>query len=149
ELAIPLYVGAQAHGAAEGDDLEDAAQRIPGLLGAVDGLDHRALRRGICAAHLGFLGAAADLIPGDLECADVHAADLRDAAQYADAELAEQALGDAGDRDARGGFPRARALEHVADVTVPVLHSARQVGVAGTRPRDGLGRGARGRLAHG
>ena len=44
--------------------------------------------------------------------------------------VAEQLAGDRADRDARRGLARARALEHVADVVVAVLHDAGEIGVA-------------------
>ena len=49
----------------------------------------------------------------------------------------EQLLGDGPGGDACGGFPRARAFEDVAHVVAAVLGHARQIGVAGTRTRDG------------
>ena len=58
ELAVPLDVRAQAHGAAEGDHLEDPAQGIAGSLGLVDRLDHAPLRLGVRAADFGGLGTA-------------------------------------------------------------------------------------------
>ena len=52
------------------------------------------------------------------------------------AEVLQELAGDRADRDARGGFARARALEHVAHVVVAVLDDAGQVGVARSRARD-------------
>ena len=46
---------------------------------------------------------------------------------------AEQPLRDRPDGHARRGLPRRRALEHVAHVVQPVLHDARQIGVAWPR----------------
>ena len=56
--------------------------------------------------------------------------------------LREQLPGDGADGDPRRRFARAGALEHVADVVVPVLERAGEVGVAGTRPRDRPARSA-------
>src|SRR5207245_2432507 len=67
ELAVPLDVGAQAHGAAEGNHLEDPAQRIAGSLGLVYRLDHAPLRLGVRAADFGGLGAAPQLFPRDFQ----------------------------------------------------------------------------------
>ena len=47
-----------------------------------------------------------------------------------DADVREQLARDGAGGDARGGFARAGALEHVADVVVAVLERAGQVGVA-------------------
>ena len=49
---VPLDVGAQADRAAEGDDLEDPAQRVSLGLGVVDGLGDPPLRPPIGAADL-------------------------------------------------------------------------------------------------
>src|SRR5215813_12863696 len=148
ELAVPLHVGAEADGAVEGDDFEDAPQGVACRLGPIDSLDHGALGRGIGAADLRGFSAGADLFPRKHEGADVHTTDFRDVAQDGNAELAEDALGHACYRHAGGGLPRARALQHVAAVAVPVLHGPRQIGVPGPRPRHRLGGRARGRLAH-
>ena len=50
----------------------------------------------------------------------------------------EQRLRDRAGRDDHRRVPRARALERVARVVVPVLHDAGEVGVAGPRQRDRL-----------
>src|SRR5262249_23110419 len=135
ELAVPLHVGAEADGAVEGDDFEDAPQGVACRLGPIDGFDHGALGRGIGATDLRGFSASTDLFPRKLQGADVHATDFRDVAQDGDPELTEDALGHARYRHAGGGLPRARALQHVADVAVPVLHGPRQIGVPRPGPR--------------
>jgi len=50
---------------------------------------------------------------------------------HADAERGEEAAGDRTGGDAGGGLTRAGPLEHVADVFVPVLLRADEVGVTG------------------
>ena len=60
-----------------------------------------------------------------------------DVADDVGADAPEQLAGDGADGDARSRFARAGALEHVADVVVPVLDDAGEIGVPGPRPRDG------------
>src|SRR5438445_3663242 len=150
EAAVPLYVRAQSHWAAERDHFEHAAERVTLATGLVDRLDHRGLGGGIGAAHLRGFGAPAQLLPGQIEVrGDVDAADLGDVAESRDAELVEQPP-----RHSRHGHPGGRlagagALEDVADVAVAVLHGAGEVGVARPRSSDlllgdaGLGRADR------
>src|SRR5256712_1887033 len=143
EPAVPLHVGAEPHGAAEGDDLEHAPERVALLAGGVDRLDHRRLGGRIGAADLGGLGAPGELLPRDLEVGgDADPPDLGDMAQDRDPELVEHPLRHARDRHARGRLARARALEDVPDVVVAVLHGAGEVGVARPWSRDLLLRGA-------
>jgi hypothetical protein len=85
--------------------------------------------------------AQPDLLPWDLERPDVHATDLGHVAQDRDAEFGEQPLADRRHRDPGSRFPRAGALEHVADVVMTILHGPRQIGMAGTRAGHGLGGG--------
>src|SRR5438067_2123288 len=108
--------------------------------------DFSGLGRGIRAADLGALRAARELVPGDAELTDARAADLGDVAQDRDAELRQQALGHAGHGHARGRLAGAGALQHVADVTMAVLHGAGEIGMSGPRPRHFLLR--RARLGH-
>ena len=75
-------------------------------------------------------------------------ADGRDVAGDADAELRQQLAGERAGGDARRGFAGAGALEHVADVVVPVLERAGEIGVAGPRPRDVGAVGAGGAFRH-
>src|SRR5207245_11147563 len=65
EPAIPLHVGAEPHGAAEGDDLEHAPERVALLAGGVDRLDHRRLGGRLGAADLGGLGPPGEPLPRD------------------------------------------------------------------------------------
>src|SRR5712692_10631415 len=140
QLAVPLDVGAEPHRAAQRHHFEDPAERVARRLGPVDGVDHRALGLRVGAAYFRFLGASPDLVPRQLERADADAADLDHMAEDRDPELAQELLGHAGHRDPGRGLAGARALEHVPDVVVGVLHGPRQVGVARARPGHGLGR---------
>src|SRR5213080_3637686 len=125
EPAVPLHVGAEPHGAAEGDDLEHAPERVALLSSGVDRLEHRRLGGRIGAADLGGLGAPGELLPRDLEVGgDADPSDLGDMAQDRDPELVEHPLRHARDRHARGRLARARTLEDVPDVVVAILHGA-------------------------
>jgi hypothetical protein len=52
ELAVPLRVATQAGGHADGSHLEDAAQRLAGLLGRIDACFHALGGLRVGAAHL-------------------------------------------------------------------------------------------------
>ena len=104
-----LGVRAEAGRAALGDDLDDAAERVAVLAGRV-----RRLAHAVVAAR---------------------AADLERPARDGDADRRQQRLRDRAGRDVRRRVARARALERVADVVVPVLEHAREIGVAGARQR--------------
>src|SRR5688500_453341 len=133
EATIPLHIGAETDRAADGHRLEDAAQGVTLLLGAVDGRDDGLFRGRIGAADLGCLRTPLDLVPGNGQVADAHAADLGHVAEDRDSEFGEQATGDAGHRHSRGGLPGARTLQHVPDVAVPVLHGASEISMPWSR----------------
>ena len=59
-------------------------------------------------------------------------------AQHLDAKVAEQLARNTSRRHARRRLTRGRSLEHVADVGVPVLQGAGEVGVARPETGDGL-----------
>ena len=144
ETPIPLHVGAEPDRTAEGDDLEDATQRVALGLRVVDGRDDGRLGLRMSAADLRGLRALLDLVPRHLEVEGrSDAADLGDVTEDRDPEFRQQALGHARHRDPRGRLASAGALEHVADVAVAVLHRAREVCVPGARARHFLVRGAR------
>src|SRR5439155_316946 len=96
-----------------GDPPADAAERV--TIGA------SRIRR---LAHALVAGGAADLDrpPGD------H-----------DSQLGQQCLRDRAGGDVDGGVPRARALERIAHVFMPVFQDTGQVRVTGPREGDGLG----------
>ena len=134
EPPVPLHVGAEADRAAQGDDLEDAAQRVAGRLGRVDGLDHGApRRRDRRSGPRDGLRAPPDLLPGEVERADAHAADLGDVAQDRDAELREQPL---------GRLPRRRPAPSSRARSSARARCGCRDGRTSWRPRGRRGRGA-------
>ena len=74
-------------------------------------------------------------ILGDIR---THAADGKRVAVEGDAELVEEALGDAGNGNAGGGLAGAGAFEDVADVVEAVLDGAGEVSMTGAEARDAL-----------
>ena len=69
-------------------------------------------------------------------------ADARDVAEHVDSKRRQNLLGQPADRHPRRGLARRRPLEHVANIFEIVFEHARQVGMAGPRPRDDFGRAA-------
>jgi len=125
----------EARGDAPSHDLDDASQRVAGGLGRVDPRDHLALGLGVEAAHGAAIGGG---VQGSGERGagpGGHPPDLRDVAADLDTEVAEQELAHGAARDARGGLPRAGALEDVAGVAPVVFLHPGQIRV--TRPRPG------------
>ncbi len=127
-----MDVAAQSGGQAAGDDPEGSAQGVTPVPCLVDRLHHPGRRRRFGAADHRHL----DLLLGDATCVDrlkaqVDLADRLGEAQDLDAEVPEQLPADGPGRHPRCRLPGARALEHVADVVVPVLEHPGQVGVAG------------------
>ena len=137
EAALPARVRAQPGRGAEGDDLEDAAERLVRLALDVDVLDHRAARVAVQAAH-GVVVDALEVLDAQRLVARrrPHRADLHHVRADLDAERAQEGLGQRAAGHARGGLARAGALEHVAHVAQAVLPGADQVGVAGARQVD-------------
>ena len=104
ELAVPLDVGAEAEGHAGDAHLDLAAERVAVGLGGVDGGDHLLGGGGVGAAD----GVGLDGLPVDgFAGAGTDTADGEGVAAEGDAELVEEALGDARDGDA-GGPSRGR-----------------------------------------
>ena len=104
-------------------------------------VDHRARGVGVEAADRGVvdrfeLGEA----ERPLRRRRVHVADLSHVRDDLDAERAQELLADRAAGHARGGFARARALEHVAHVGEAVLPDPCEVRVPGPRQVDLLDR---------
>ena len=137
EPALPARVRAQPGRHAEGDDLEDAAQRLVRLALDVDVLDHRVARLAVQAAH-GIVVDALEVLHAQRRVARRRPdrADLHHVRADLDAERAQEGLGQRAAGHARGGLARAGALEHVAHVGQAVLPGADEVGVAGARQVD-------------
>ena len=130
-----LGVRAESRRAAEGADLDDAAERVAVGRGGVDGREHALLGGGIRAADLARARAGEGLgVAGIGRRLDVP--DAQHAPEHRDPELPEQPLRDRADGDARGRLAGRGALEHVAHVVEPVLHDAREVGVTRSRQHD-------------
>ena len=114
-----------------------AAHRVAGFARLVDLGDHPLLELGVRAVQR-------RVVADGLRICKRHGqrirhrrrADAEDVADDLGADLAQQLPGDGADGDARGGLARAGALEDVADVVVPVLDHAGEIGVAGPRTRD-------------
>src|SRR5690606_1173009 len=140
ELPVPLDVGAEAHWHAPEAGLHHAAERVAPLLRRVDAGHDRVLGVPVERAQRARVELA-DAVP-------VHAAVAGDAPETHDAGAADdagdvqQAQRDGARGDAAGRLAGRGALEDVAQVLVPVLHPACQVGVAGA----GLGERALARL---
>src|SRR5690606_21367256 len=139
EPAVALRVRAEPGRDAVREHLDDAAERVAGLLAVVDLGDHRGGRRGVEAAHgvrverRDVVGAGHRRVLGHLDGADPH--DVRD---EPDAErLLEELRGRGAEGDARRGLARRGALQHGARVVEAVLAHAHEVGVTGARPREG------------
>ena len=138
ELAVPLHVAAEPGRHAAGDDLEAAAHRVARLARRDRSRRSSAARprdrRSAAASRRESLARPRTSPPAD-RASDAEPIDttwLTISASTSRKQLAR----DRADGHARGRLARARALEHVADVVVAVLHDARQIGVAGPRPRD-------------
>ena len=132
EAAVPLGEGAESRHDATRHDLDDAADRVAVLLGAVDLGDHRGRGRPVRAANRALLDRR-ELVPGDDVPVRRRAADADDVAPDLGSSLAQQGLGERSRGHARGGLTGARPLEHVAQVGGPVLEGAGEVRVAGPR----------------
>src|SRR5204863_9240485 len=134
ELAIPVDVAAEARGNAVRDDLEAAAHRVAGVAGAIDLRDHLLLDPAIDAVERGIRRDGPDV--GERarkRTRDDRGTDAGHVAGDVHADLAQQLARDGPDRHARGGLTRARALEDVAHILLPVLPETGQVRVP--RPR--------------
>ena len=134
---LPARVRAQAGRGAEGDDLEDAAERLVRLALDVDVLDHRVARVAVQAAH-GIVVDALEVLDAQRLVARrrPHRADLHHVRADLDPERAQEGLGQRAAGHPRGGLARAGALEHVAHVAQAVLPGADEVGVTGARQVD-------------
>ena len=118
---------------AEGEHLEDAAERLVGLAGDVDLLDHRRRRVRVEAAHRGLVDALEVRHRQALALGRRDRADALDVAADLDPEGAQQRLGQAAGGHSRGRLACAGALEHVAHVLEAVLLHPGEVGVTGAR----------------
>ncbi len=133
QLAVPLHVRAEADRDAGRPHLEDAAERIAGFFGGVDGGDHALPGCGIGAADGVLVDGGPVRLAFDLR---MDVADRCRVGVDGDAELFEKATADRTDGDARCGLAGGGALEHVAHIVEAVLHSTGEVGVAGAQTRD-------------
>jgi len=104
EPVVLLGIGAEPWRDVRRHDLDDPAEGVA-----------LAARRVGRRAHLVVVGLSAD---------------LPRAARDGDPDVSEKRLRDGTRRDMGGGLPRARSLERVAHVCVPVLQGTGEVGVA-------------------
>jgi len=139
EPVAPVHGAAEAGGAVEDVDLDDAADGGLVDLGLVDRL---LLGRG--GGGVGAVGVAGvaggdertPVVRGDLD-AGGGLVDGADEAERVDPQFAQEALGQCAGGDAGGGLARAGTLEGLAAVGGEVLDAAGEVGVAGARRVDG------------
>ena len=139
QTRIPRHMRSQPHGDAARHHLENAADGIAGAVRLVDHCFHADLGFRVHAAEQDFRPAAesGNLIPGG-RALEPHGAHGNHVAQHLDAEFAQQRLGQRAHGHARRRFAGAGALQNVARVMEIVLDGARQVGMAGPRPRHRL-----------
>ena len=140
----PLHVAADARWIPEGEHLDDAAERVSGGGGLVDGGDHPLPRCLVRAAHRArldtrYVARLQARLRGDAAERDHVTGDR--APQRRQQRLGDRATGHLGGRLAGTG-----ALDDVADVLQLVEQGAAQIGVARPRHQDALrGLAARGR----
>ena len=138
EPAVPLGEAAEAGRHAVGHDLEDAAQRVAGVAGRVDGRDHPrvgvSVQRSVwrCPPRWPAMRVEADRAGGGRRRRRWRSRGCRSSTPMAASSWRASRAGG----DARRRFPRARPFEDVAQIVVAVLQRAGEVGVARPRTRD-------------
>ena len=141
EAAVPLDVRTEAERHAAREHFERPAERIARRHRRADALFHALFRVFVIAVQpvrIEQRVRAEDVRRVDVRRIDRDAADLRDVRDDRNAKHAQKCFADAADGHAHRRLPRTRALEDVADVLAGILLVAREVGMAGTRRRDGL-----------
>ena len=144
EAQAGLGVRAEPGRAAEGADLDDAAERVAIGRGRVDRREHALPRRSASEQPISLSRARAKAASSPASGCGLDVADGQHAAEArAMPSSASRPFAIAPDRDARRGLARRGALEHVAHVVELVLHDAREVGVARAAAAAPCGCGAR------
>ncbi len=119
--------------------LKDATHGIAGAEGGVHLRLHLRLDLRVNAAEQNRFarGEAGDLLPGGSPL-QLHCPDAGYVTRDADAEFAQQHLGERTAGDTRCGFPGACPLKHIASILKVILEGSREVGVAGPGTGDRL-----------
>lgn len=138
-----MGVGTEARGEARGDDFENSAQRVAGILGALDFSSHLPSDGRVNAAKVVSLRQPGYLRRGESPRRGIEfdGADLDDVGGDSDLELLQEAAGKGSGGDAGGGFPGAGPFEDVSDVLEAKLQGTGEVSVAWTRKFDWGGGG--------
>ena len=130
---------AQSHRDTCGNDLDDAAERVPGLLGGVDLHDHGGAGSGIGAAH--GVGVETLSVLSSRRRHVIWQGDSPDAYDVADqpdtGNLGQDGLGECPQRHTGGGLASRGPLQDRAGLIQVVLEHPRQVRMPGTGAGQG------------
>ena len=134
QTLVPVGIGAQTGRHVVRYNLENAAYRIPSAQRQVNLVLHAHLGGGIDAAQKNFVlgGNGLNGVPA-YRYVKTGAADGDYVAQYFDAQLAQQQLGQRSGGDAGSRLACGSALQNVAGLAEVVLHRPGEIGVAGPR----------------